>query len=75
MAESPPEKHSPADPAVLAGAREAMEYLAFFGSLIPASFLRPDAGEPNSQAMLSLGRGERRCEGGAKATFKAEPVS
>ncbi len=43
-------------------------------SLSPASFLKPDAGEPSSPDNHP-GRGERRGPTRAKATFKAEPVS
>jgi len=45
----------------------------FNSSLSLASFLMPDAGEPIS--LEFPGRGERRGESSAKATFKAEPVS
>ena len=39
----------------------------------PASFLKADAGDPNSPS--SWGWGERSRATGFKATFKAKPVS
>jgi hypothetical protein len=45
-------------------------------SLNPASFLKPDAGEPKTPRRLTRrGRGERNRAAGFKATFKAKPDS